>query len=81
MILHRDGASAFWKIGLDSRQLGGVSEEGQIVDRGKNYKKIEIFLETRNKSNTSLAILSYKEVNIQHTLSIWLHVFCQCLAF
>ena len=38
-----------------------VSEEGQIVDHDK--KKYGS-LKTKNKSNNSLAILSYKEVNI-----------------
>ena len=55
-------ARSCWKIGLDSRQLGLVSEEGQIVDQGKKENFMWSLLKTKNKSNNSLAKLSYKKV-------------------
>ena len=59
-----DGARACWQIGLDGRQLGLLSEMGANCRPWEVLKKSQYILETKNRLNNSLVILSYKKVNI-----------------
>ena len=64
-ILPTDGAKACRPMDLDSRRLGLVREEGEIGDKGNmKYRVVVFFLEKKNMSMNSLAILSYKYLKV-----------------